>query len=416
MAGIVGAGQMGRGMITQMVKMKGIHPAIVAEVAIDRAISVYQKLGYTEKDYVIVNSIEEADKAIAEGKFALTTDFHIVTQTEAVDVVIDATGMTDIAAQVAFYTIMAKKHIVLLTVETDVVVGPILNKLARNAGVVYTGTAGDEPGAAKELYDFAVAAGFEVRAIGKGPNNVNDLDATPDSVREEAIRRYMNPKMLCCFKDNTKTAIELTCMSNATGCVPDIPGCHGGKMLPSEIPAYLSLKEEGGVLSKYGVVENIDGIQPGVFIMVAATTEEVDAELRYMFSAAGRIVGPNYILHRPFHLGSLETPLTAAKAVLEGVPTITPISGLVSETVTVAKKDLKAGEIVDGIGGFAVRGVVDTYKNAKAQKAVPISLITPNNVLLRDVKKGQVITYDDLKIDEETFIFQLRKFQDLIFG
>lgn len=410
--GIVGAGQMGRGMTAQLTVSKGMRPSVLADINVENAINAFKGAGLSEGDFVVTNKLSEANDALKKGKFVATEDSAIAINADAVDVVVDATGIPNVGAKVAYDSIMNKKHIVLLTVETDVAVGPILNRLAENAGVVYTGTAGDEPGVVKEMFDWATAMSFEVRAAGKGPNNALNFYCNPDDTREEAISRGMNPKMLCSFKDNTKTAVELTAISNATGLISDIPGAHGGKMPPKDIPKYLSLKEEGGVLNNYGVVEYIDGIQPGVFIMISSPLEEVQAELRYLKLGEG----PNFLLHKPYHLVSLETPLSAAKAVIDNIATIKPSCGMVSEVVTKAKRDIKAGEYLDGIGGFTVRGIIDSYQSAKAQRALPISLINNKTRALRDIKKDEVITYDMVSIDETAFIYQLRKMQESLFG
>lgn len=186
-----------------------------------------------------------------------------------------------------------------------------------------------------------------------------------------------------------------------------MPGAHGGKMPVKDIPGYLSLKSEGGVLNRYGVVEYIDGIQPGVFIMIHSPLAEVQEELKYLKLGEG----PNFLLHKPYHLVSLETPLSAALAVIDHQPTIVPMGGLISETVTLAKKDMKAGEFLDGIGGFTVRGIIDSYEKAKAAGALPLGLVTKKTRLLQDVRKDQLITYDMVEL-EDTFIRRLRQQQD----
>ena len=150
-------------------------------------------------------------------------------------------GVPEVGAIMAYDAIQNRKHVVMLNVETDVVIGPMLTKMAKAAGVVYTGSAGDEPGAVMELYDFADALGMEVRCMGKGKNNVVVAGCTPESVLEEATRRGVSPKMLCAFKDGTKTMVEMTAMSNATGLIPDVMGGHGPAANLKEMPKLLSL-------------------------------------------------------------------------------------------------------------------------------------------------------------------------------
>jgi predicted homoserine dehydrogenase-like protein len=231
----------------------------------------------------------------------------------------------------------------MLNVETDVCIGHILYKLARNAGVVYTGSAGDEPGAVIEMYDFARALGFDVRVVGKGKNNKVDYDCTPDSAAEEAKRKNMSPKMLCSFKDGTKTMVEMTAMANATGFLPDVTGAHGASGGVKDLPNLLSLKSEGrgGILNSYGVIEYVNGVAPGVFVIISTTRPDILHELSYLSMGDG----PNFALYRPYHLTSLETPLSVAKACIDREPTIVPREGLVAETVTRWQRSILRQEI-----------------------------------------------------------------------
>ena len=412
LTGIIGAGQMGQGMVSQMYLMEGMNPAIVVDINTELAKKALLHAGVAEDKIKYTKCPCEADEWISQGNFVVTDDSKVVTDSKKIEVLIEATGVTEVGAKIALDTIMGKKHLVMLNAETDVVIGPLLKKLADNAGVVYTGAAGDEPAATKELYDFAKAAGFDVRVIGKGKNNKIDKDCNPDTVAEEAERRGVSAHMLASFKEGSKTMVELAVMSNSTGYIPDIRGAHGIKGEVNDVPKVFSLKEEGGILSKYGVVDFVDGIAPGVFVVVSSKLEEVRKEMKYLDMGDG----PNYILYRPYHLCSLETPLSAAKAVIDHEATIAPMGGLVSEVITIAKKDLKAGENLDGIGGYTVYGSVEVYETAKEMNALPVGLITKKTKLVKDVKKGEVITYDMVELDESSFILQLRRVQDKLFG
>jgi predicted homoserine dehydrogenase-like protein len=413
-AGIVGAGQMGRGLVSQMISMKGMRPVVVVDVVPDNAKNAYREAGLTEgKDFAEAETIAEGNKLLASGKFVVTTNNELATKCDAIHCTVDATGVPEAGAKIAMDAINNKKHIVMLNVETDVCIGHILYKLAGNAGVIYSGSAGDEPGAVLELYDFADALGFEVRVIGKGKNNVIDYDCTPETVAEEAKRKGASAKMICSFKDGTKTMVEMTAMANATGFLPDVPGAHGPAAQVKDLPDLLSLKSEGrgGILSSYRTVEYINGIAPGVFIIIASKLPDINHELSYLSMGSG----PNYVLYRPYHLTSLETPLTVAKACLDHVPSIVPRFGLVAETGTIAKRDLKAGEKLDGIGGFTIRGTFVSAKEAKEKNILPMGLVDKNTEILRDIKKGEPITYADVKLDESTLMVQLRKLQDALF-
>ncbi|GHV75972.1 hypothetical protein AGMMS49942_07930 [Spirochaetia bacterium] len=413
-AGIVGAGQMGRGMVGQMMSMKGMRPAVVVDVQLDNAKNAYRNAGLTEgKDFAAAQTIEEGNTLLESGKFVVTTNNELATKCCKIDCAVDATGVPEVGAKVAIDAINSGKHIVMLNVETDVCIGHILYKLANNAGVIYSGSAGDEPGAVLELYDFADALGFDVRVIGKGKNNVIDYDCTPETVAEEAKRKGASAKMICSFKDGTKTMVEMTAMANATGFLPDVMGAHGAAGTVKELPDLLSLKSEGrgGVLNSYRTVEYINGVAPGVFIIIASDQPDINHELAYLSMGNG----PNYVLYRPYHLTSLETPLTVAKACIDHVPSIVPRAGLVAETGTVAKRDLKKGEKLDGIGGFTIRGTFISAKEAKEKNVLPMGLVNKSTEMLRDVKRGELITYADVKLDDTTLMVQLRRLQDALF-
>jgi predicted homoserine dehydrogenase-like protein len=413
-AGIVGAGQMGRGMVAQMLSMKGMRPAVVVDAVIDNARNAYADAGLKEGvDFAAAETVAEGDKLLAGGKFVITGNNELATKCGAVHCSVDATGVPEVGARAAIDAINNGKHIVMLNVETDVCIGHILYKLASNAGLVYTGSAGDEPGAVLELFDFADALGFEVRVIGKGKNNVIDYDCTPETVAEEAKRKGASPKMICAFKDGTKTMVEMTAMANATGFLPDVMGAHGAAGTVKDLPDLLSLKSEGrgGILNSYRTVEYINGVAPGVFIIIASDQPHINHEMAYLSMGQG----PNYVLYRPYHLTSLETPLTVAKACIDHVPGIVPRAGLVAETGTVAKRDLKAGEKLDGIGGFTIRGTFISAVEAREKNVLPMGLVNKNTVMLNDVKKGGLVTYADVKLDENALMVQLRKLQDALF-
>jgi predicted homoserine dehydrogenase-like protein len=220
--------------------------------------------------------------------------------------------------------------------------------------------------------------------------------------------------MLCAFKDGTKTMVELTAMANATGFLPDIPGGHGASARVEELPELLSLKSEGrgGILSHYRTVEYINGIAPGVFLVFSTKLPAVQHELAYISMGSG----PNYVLYRPYHLISLETPLTVAKACIDGVPSIVPRFGMAAATAIIAKRNLKAGEKLDGIGGYTIRGTIISAAEAREKRALPLALVNKNTSMKRDVSKGALLSYDDAVLDENSLMLQLRRKQDALLG
>ena len=408
---LIGAGLMGKGMVSQMMLMKGMTPSLVVSNNISDAIESYTLAGISKEDIRIAKNLRDVNIAMEDGKFVVSDNMDFGSAANLVDVVVDATGSPEAGAKIAMDSILNKKHIVMVNVEADVTVGPILNKLAKNAGVVYTGTAGDEPGSVKEIYDFADALGFEIIAIGKGKNNPIDFAANPDTVRETALSKNLKPLRLASFVDGTNTMIEMAAMSNSTGFIPDIRGAHGVHSDVAELANIFRLKKDGGILNKTGVVDYVHGIAPGVFAVVSTSLKQIHTEMKYLSMGDG----PNYVLYRPYHLTSLETPITVANAYFYKEATIAPIDGPVSEVVTIAKVDLKEGEYLDGIGEYKVLGTIEEYKQAKMEKLLPIGLVNKKTRVKRDIKKGEFITYDMVDLDKTSYIYKLRQMQEAIY-
>jgi len=394
--GVIGAGQMGFGMIAQISRIPGMTVAGICDVNLTAAQSA--------ADFYLSQSV-------IKDEIIVTDDFRKVIQSNKVEVIVDATGVPEVGAKVALETLRSKKHIVLLNVEVDITIGSIMNQMFENAGLVYTGSAGDEPAATLELYEFAKTMGLEVLVAGKGKNNPFNPTSNPDTAKEEAASKHMSAHMLAAFQDGTKTMAEMNLLSNATGLLPDKVGMHGVSATLEDVADKLNLVENGGVLNNFGVVEYVNGLAPGVFVIVKSELQPVDDELRYL--KVGK--GPHYVLYRPYHLASLETPITIAKAVLEHDSSIKPLGGPVSETVAVAKRDIKAGEILDGIGGYSVRGVLETHVEMKKEGHIPIGLISGKVVAKRDIKLGQFLTIDDVELDHSTTVWKLRTLQDQLF-
>lgn len=395
--GVIGAGQMGHGMIAQISTIPGMAVTGISDIHLDAA-----------------NKAADAYNASANVQVDIltTTDYKEVINSDAVEVIVDATGVTEIGAKISWDTLLAKKHLVLLNVEIDITIGSIMKQLYSAANLVYTGSDGDEPAAIVELYEFAKTMGMEVLVAGKGKNNKLRVDANPDTAREEAESKQMNPHMLAAFQDGTKTMAEMNLLSNAIGFVPDVVGMHGIAGDLESVLKDLNTKENGGILDKFGVVEYVDGLAPGVFVIVKGQNEGVKHEMNYLMKTIDR---DHHILYRPYHLASLETPVTIAKAVLEHDHAIVPQAGPVSDTVAVTKKDIKAGEAIDGIGGFCVRGVLETHAESNEKGHIPIGLITGKTVAKRDIPAGTFVTEEDIKLDKTTTVYKLRKLQDETF-
>ncbi|HKH76340.1 MAG TPA: Gfo/Idh/MocA family oxidoreductase [Rubrobacteraceae bacterium] len=394
--GLVGAGQMGRGFIAQVAGIPGMETVAAADMDPQRGLDVFREVG--------LDPVEGLNGH--PGRPAVTHDAAELARSEAVDVVVEATGVTEVGARVAYEAIQERKHVVMLNAETDATIGAILARMARSAGVVYTGSAGDEPAAIMELYDFARSMGFEVVLAGKGKNNPLDVEATPESVAEEAGRKNMNPKMLAAFVDGTKTMVEMATVANAIGFVPDVPGMHGpAETDPRRLGEIFSLEKEGGILSSYGTVDYVRGVAPGVFVVVRSHEGPVQETLEYL----GMGGGPNHVFYRPYHLTSLETPLSVARAVVFGEEAIISRTRPTAEVVAVAKRDLDAGEKLGGIGGADYYGTV--YPVSDAREMLPLGLAAGARTT-RPVPKGSVIPRAGVELPENSFVVNLRRLQD----
>ena len=411
--GLVGVGQMGAGLIAQIGQMQGMDVVAAADIDLNRAVAAFRNIGIAEDDIVVLSETSthlHASEAVAAGKRVVTKDASIVPEIGLVDAVVEATGMPSIGAFVAFRTILAKKHIIMLNVETDVTIGYLLKHMADSANVIYTTSAGDEPGAILELYDFATTLGFEVVVAGKGKNNPLDRSATPQLLADRAFKQEMSPKMLTSFVDGTKTMVEMTAVANATGLVPDVSGMHGPSATPDTLAQIFCPREDGGILQQRGVVEYALGnVAPGVFLIVTTTQPKVVKDLQYLRLGPG----PYWSLYRPYHLANLETPRSVALAVLYHQTTLAPYGIPVAETTTIAKRNLEVGEVLDGLGGTMVHGNIERAEVAKGQRMLPLGL-SERARIIRPVVLGQTVSYDDVVLDEQSFIVQARRMQDML--
>ncbi len=431
---IAGVGQMGRSLISHIGELGSMQVLVIANRDIDRIAAILKELGISDDEIILVgdrnklglenNNIskiiieenssldgeirEKLNRLAEKNKIVVADDLRILFAISNVDVIIDATGSPEAGAYIASTAISYRKHIVTLNVETDVTIGLLLKKLADEAGVVYTVSAGDEPAALKELYDFADALGLEVVAAGKGKNNPLDRYANPTTLKDYAESKGSSPNMMTSFVDGTKSMIEMACLSNSTGLVPDCRGMHGPRANIKDLVNVFKPKEDGGILSRRGVVDfAIGDLAPGVFLVYTTENKMIKADLEYLMLGSG----PYYLLYRPYHLTSIETPLSIARAYFYGEPTITPDCGLVSEVITLAKKDLRAGDVIDGIGRYMVYGLIEQYSKARQEDLLPIG-ISQGCILKKDMEKDQPIKYNDVSFVKDSLVLKLRKSQD----
>jgi len=420
--GWVGAGRMITGAICQAAQMKGMRNAVVCDLRLDAALRAYQINGHRREDILVTDDAGVANDAIRAGKPVVTQDAHLMAELE-LDCVIEGTGVPEVGAEVAFRCIQGGRNIILLNVETDVVVGPILHQMAERAGVIYSVSSGDEPGLITELVDRWGGLGFEIVAVGKTPTSLGKMDiyATPDTVAEDARALDVNPHFLVTFRDATKTAIEMSAIANSTGLVPDVRGMHGPTAGIADMARFFRLKSEGGILDRRGVIDYarplllpdgsvdfVNSVTPGVFVVARTTHPQLQADLGYW-----NVVheGEYFTFYMPYHLATNELPLSIVWAVEDGEPTCVARGGLVAEVIAAAKRDLRAGETIDGGGGFTVYALNDLATVTRAEGCVPFGLLGDAK-LTRDVKRDQVITWDMVEVRTDTLLYHLRRIQD----
>ncbi|OEO28962.1 homoserine dehydrogenase [Devosia insulae DS-56] len=410
--GVIGSGEMGTDLVTQGGLMRGIEVAAIATRRPHTARAA-MAIAYGDDAHAVEADTEsKVTAAIEAGKMAVTSAETLV-KNPLIDVVIDATGKPGVAADYCLTAMEHGKHLVMMNVEADVTIGPYLKHEADRLGVIYSVGAGDEPSSCMELIEFASALGYRIVSAGKGKNNPLNHDAVPDDYREEATRRNMNPRMLVEFVDGSKTMVEMACIANATGLVPDVPGMHGPKADRDEMVKVLIPKADGGILDKKGVVDFTigKGVAPGVFVIVEAEHPRIIERMDDLHVGKG----PYYAFFRPYHLTSLEVPLTAARIMLYGKPDMVPMPNPVAEVCAVAKRDLSVGESFDAIGETCYRSFILTVEDARRQHAVPVGLLEGGKVTA-PVKKGQLLTTANALPDQTTRLYALRQRQDQMLG
>jgi len=401
--GLVGAGQMGRGFAAQLLRMPGISLSAVLDVDRSRAEEALTQSGLKPSS---ATTTDAAVTAIENGESVALAGIDELGALP-LDVVVEATGVPDVGARVALESVLSGKGIATLNVESDVTIGRLMATVAEKAGAIYSVCRGDEPVETKILVDYARDLSLDVICAGKGKNNPLDVYATPESLAERARTKQMNPKMLCSFVDGSKAMIEMAALANTTGLGVSTRGMHGP---PSTVPTLhqtFALKEDGGVLEKAGVVDYCTGpVAPGVFVVVRTEDPYVHHEMTYLQMGDG----PYFALYRPYHLASIEAPLTVYEIALDHRPSLVA-EHWTAEVGAVSKRPLAAGEKIDGVGGMMVRGLIDDASDFARDNAVPLGVLA-GATLRHDVPVDHLLTYDDVELDEDSKIVQLRRMQD----
>ena len=414
--GVSGAGWIGSGFVAQVSHAPNMVVNVLADADTGLACQALVATGVPAGEIVEANSVGEASDALRRGKRVITGDYRLAAQLDGVDIVADVTPSPAIGAETAFACIEHGKDVVMVNIEADVTVGRILKRLADRAGVLYTVSSGDEPGCLAELYDFVTTLGFEPIVIGKGKNNPMNTSATPDMVAESARKSNKDPYTVASYVDGTKTMFEMTCAANATGCLPMRRGMVGPEATLETVSDMFALQEDGGMVPFPGAVDFVQGpsMSGGVFITVRSSDARVAADLRYLKVTGDRKSGGKYFtFFRPYHLWFLEAPISVARAYLYRETWLVPQDRPVADVMTVAKRALHAGETLDEFGGYTFHGTMDRMETALELRALPVGL-APGARVVRPVPADQIITWDDVQLDESSTVVKLRRQQDAL--
>lgn len=405
--GIVGAGFIGQAVAYQIENhITGMNVVAISNRTLSKAGDAYDKAGITEA--CKVKTVLQLDESIAKRRYAITDDYLHLCRAEGIDVVIDATTDIEFSAHVVINSIMNRKHVVLLNADLDATVGPILKVYADHAGVVISGMDGDQPGAMMNLLRYVRTVGYHPVLAGN-IKGMQDHYRTPATQRDFSARYGLSPRLATSFADGTKISMENTLVANATGFRVGKRGMYGPSCKHvSEAKDLFPLDK----LLNGGLVDYILGAEPspGVFVLGYDDQPLRQSHMRYYKMGDG----PLYVFYAPYHLAAMEVPLTAARAVLFNDAAIAPLAGPICDVISIAKRDLRTNEILDGIGGFTCYGVIENSDICKAQNLLPMGL-SRGARLNRNIPKDQAITLSDVEIPGNRLIDRLRSEQDNYF-
>ena len=404
--GMIGAGFMGRGVANQIINsVPGMVLSAVSNRTLGTARRAYVEAGAPEPE--VAESQAQLDAAITKGRPVVTEDALLLCRAPGLDAVVDVTGDVEFGAAVTLEAIKYGKHIVTMNAELDATVGPILKVRADRAGVILTATDGDQPGVEMNLYRF-------VRSIGLTPlvcGNIKGLQdpyRTPTTQKGFAEKWGQNPYMVTSFADGTKISFEQAIVANGTGMSVEKRGMRGADHR-GHVDELTTAYDVDMLRELGGVVDYVVGSKPGPGVFVLATHD--DPKQRHYLNLYKLGEGPLYSFYTPYHLCHFEVPLSVARVVLLGDPVLQPLGAPTVEVVTTAKRDLRAGEEVDALGGYMSYGQAEKALVARRERLLPLGMAAGCR-LVRDVPKDGVLTYDDVIIPEGRLVDELRAEQD----
>lgn len=403
--GMVGAGYMGRGIALQIQKyVKGMKLVAISNRTPSKAERAYRQAGVeTIKPVETVSQLEET---IAQNKFAITDDPMLLCEAESIDALIEVTGTIEYSAHVVMKAIENSKHVILMNAELDATIGPILKVYADRSGVIITTSDGDQPGVIMNLYRYVNAIGFKPVLAGN-MKGLQDPYRTPETQKGYAEKYKQKPQMVTSFADGTKISMEMAVVANATGLRAGKRGMYGPRC--EHVNDAVNLFPMDKMLNG-GLVDYILGAEPAPGVFVLGYNEDPIQQQYMNYYKMGD--GPLYAFYTPYHICHFETPITVARAVLFKDAAATPIGGPVCDVITVAKRDLKVGETLDGIGGFTCYGMLENSGICQGENLLPMGL-SEGCRLKRNVQRDQAITYADVELPDGRLCDNLRAEQNV---
>ena len=405
---MVGAGYMGRGIALQIEQyISGMQLVAISNRTLAAAERAYREAGIDEVEKI--NTVAQLEEAVIRGNYAITENAMLLCEAQGIDAIIEATGHVEFSAHVVMKAIENRKHIILMNAEIDATIGPILKVYADRAGVVITNADGDQPGVMMNLLRFVKTIGYNPVLAGN-IKGLQDRYRTPETQKGFAKEHNITPQMATSFADGTKISMENAIVANATGFKVGKRGMYGPRC--THVSEVVNLFPMDQMLNG-GLVDYILGAEPGPGVFVLGYNNHPDRQSYMKYFKMGD--GPLYAFYVPYHLPHLEVPLTVARAVLFQDAAVAPLAGPVCEVITVAKRDLESGEVLDGIGGFTCYGVIENAEVSQAENLLPMGL-SEDCRLIHDISKDRAVSYLDVELPSGRLCDMLRTEQDTYFA
>ena len=407
--GLFGAGFMAQGIVNQIRYLEGIECVAICNRSIDRAVRLVEE--FSAREPAVVSSTAELDDSIESGRIAITDSPDVVSGSQSIECLVEATGHIDYGARATYAAIEGGKHVVLMNAELDATVGPLLKAKADDRGVVYTGCDGDQPAVQINLYRFVESIGLVPLVCGN-IKGLQDRYRTPETQAAYAKQWGQTPSMVTSFADGTKISFEQAIVANATGMKVSERGMRGIEH-DGHIDDLVDRYDVEELRAHGGIVDYVIGPRPspGVYVFAEARDEVQELYLRY-----GKLGdGPLYSFYVPYHLTALEVTNSVVRAVEYRDAAIAPQGGLVVDVVAAAKRDIGEGETIDGLGGFMTYGLCENHEVVRDSGLLPMGL-AEGSVATRQISKDEVISVQDVCYPGDTVIHGLREQQDALFA